>query len=43
MGSFLKEYWIWILAPFLLILLGVSMLILLEGDYGDGEFHYDLF
>ena len=43
MGSFFKENWIWILGPLVLILVAVGVLILMEGDYGNGEFHYDLF
>lgn len=43
MGSFLKENWIWIFGPLVLILMAVTVLILMEGDFGDGEFHYDLF
>jgi hypothetical protein len=45
MGSFLKENWIWIVAPLALILLGVAALIVFSnnGGGGDGGFQYDLF
>jgi len=43
MGSFLKENWIWIVAPLALILLGVAALILFGEKMADSEFHYDLF
>lgn len=43
MGSFFKENWIWIVAPLVLMLVGVVVLILMEGDSGDGEFRYPVF
>ena len=44
MGSFLRENWLWIALPLLLILVAIGVLLVTEGSsQGDGEFHYDLF
>jgi len=44
MGSFLRENWLWIALPLLLILVAMGVLLSMEGSsQGDGEFHYDLF
>ncbi len=42
MGSFLKENWIWIVAPMVLVLVGVVALIILGGEEGDAHFIYNL-
>jgi hypothetical protein len=45
MGTFLKENWIWIAGPMLVVLAGVGLLLYLSasGDSSsDGEFMYDL-
>lgn len=43
-GSYLREYWLWILLPLVLILAGLAVLILM-GTGGDqsAPFLYDLF
>lgn len=45
MGSFLKDNWIWIAGPLVVILAGVGLLIWLgsRDGGGDGGFSYDLF
>ena len=47
MGSFLKDNWIWIAGPLIVILVGVGVLIAFDsmdgGGDGDGGFIYDLF
>jgi|GEM_PF-1223082 len=43
MGSFLRENWLWIVTPMVLILVAVAVLIVLEGTGPDSQFHYDLF
>jgi ABC-type dipeptide/oligopeptide/nickel transport system permease subunit len=43
MGSFLRENWIWIVAPLIVILIAVMALVFSGTDsFGDGEFQYDL-
>jgi hypothetical protein len=45
MGSFLRENWIWIVAPLVLVLVAVGVL-LLAGSGGEGEdaaFIYNIF
>ncbi|MFT7671045.1 MAG: hypothetical protein ACI8X5_003760 [Planctomycetota bacterium] len=46
MGKLIKEYWIWVVAPLVLIFAGVGILIYMEGQAdggGESEFVYDLF
>ncbi len=44
MGNFLKENLLWILIPFLIVVLGVAALILMTGDQGtDTGFVYNVF
>ena len=42
MGDFLKDNWIWILAPMVLVLVAVLSLLLLGGEEGDAGFIYNL-
>jgi len=45
MGTFIRENWLWIALPLVLILVAIGVLLLMDGSSkgGDGEFHYDLF
>jgi hypothetical protein len=44
MGDFLKQNWIWIVAPLVLILIGVVYVILTdEPAPGDSEFRYPVY
>lgn len=45
MKNFLKEYWLWILIPFLLVVGGLAVLTfaLGDGDGGGGDFVYPMF
>lgn len=42
MGRFLKEYWVWILAPVVVVALLLLIAFLVLGD-GDAPFTYALF
>ena len=42
MGRFLKEYWVWILAPVVVVALILLVALLVLGD-GDAPFAYALF
>jgi hypothetical protein len=45
MGAFLKENWIWIVAPMAFVLIAILALLLLGGDGGEGgdaNFIYNL-
>ena len=44
MSEFIKEYWLWILLPFVLVVGGIGVLILLSGSSGDfSDFTYNVF
>ncbi len=40
--NFLKEYWPWILAPFVLMLLGLLVLAIVANSSGGPDMTYDL-
>jgi hypothetical protein len=42
MLDFLKDYWLWILVPFVLVLGGLGLLVVLGGE-GLGQFSYNIF
>lgn len=42
MGPFLREHWLWIVAPLALVVLLVALVIVLGGS-GVGEFEYEIF
>jgi hypothetical protein len=43
MGRFLRENWIWIAGPILVILAGVAALLIMDGDDGNQVFdNYDI-
>lgn len=42
MGSFLRENWIWILAPMVLVLVAVLTLLIIGGGESDAGFIYNL-
>lgn len=45
MGKFFREYWAWIVVPFVLVLGAVALLLLTGGGSGDGSspFVYPVF
>ncbi len=45
MGTFIRENWLWIALPLVLILVAIGVLLLTDNSStgGNGEFHYDLF
>ena len=43
MKAFLKEYWLWILIPFVLVIGGLVAVYLLAGDEGASPFQYNVF
>jgi hypothetical protein len=43
MKAFLKEYWLWIAIPFVLVVGGLALLWLMMGDGGSSPFSYSIF
>jgi len=43
MGSFLRENWLWIVTPIVLVLVGLVALILLSDGGVDAPFIYNIF
>lgn len=43
MKAFLKEYWLWIAIPFVLVVGGLALLWFLMGDGGSSPFVYSIF
>ncbi len=43
MKAFLKEFWLWILIPFVLVIGGLILLYFLAGDEGASPFQYNVF
>jgi len=43
MGSFLRENWIWIVAPIVLVAILVVVLLLMGGGGDDSPFVYNIF
>jgi len=43
MKEFLKEYWLWIVIPFVLVLLLVLVALFLTGNEGSTPFQYNVF
>ena len=44
MKAFLKEYWLWITIPFVLVLAAILLAVwLLGGDEGSSPFQYNVF
>jgi len=44
MKAFLKEYWLWILIPFVVVLGGLALLYFWAGgDQGSSPFQYNVF
>jgi len=43
MKEFLKEYWLWIVVPIVLVLGALAVLLWLSGDGGASPFQYNLF
>jgi len=43
MGDFIKEYWLWILIPFVIVLGGIAILLYLAGAGGNSDFVYNVF
>jgi len=41
--AFFREYWLWILIPFALVLLGIGAAVLLLGDDGASPFQYTIY
>jgi len=41
--QFLKEYWVWILVPFLLVIGGLTALYLMSGGSSFSDFTYNVF
>ena len=43
MIGFLREYWLWILIPFAIVLGGLALLVFLSGGDGVSAFQYNVF
>lgn len=43
MGEFIKEYWPWILIPFVVVLAVIVVLVLMAGGGGSSDFTYNVF
>jgi hypothetical protein len=43
MKAFLKEYWLWIVVPFVLVLGGLVLAFFLLGDDGASPFVYNIY
>ena len=42
MGAFLKENWIWIVTPMVLVVAAIVYLLMTGGDEGDAKYIYNL-
>lgn len=43
MGKFFREYWLWIVVPFVIVIGAVGALVLTGGDETDTPFSYEVF
>ena len=43
MSDFFKEYWLWILVPFAVVLGAIAVLYFLADGSGSGDFVYNIF
>ncbi len=43
MGNFFKEFWIWIVIPFVLVLGGLAALYFMASGEGNSDFIYNVF
>ena len=43
MKDFFKEFWLWILVPFVLVLGGLAVLMMMVGEGSVGDFVYNVF
>ena len=43
MADFFKEYWLWIVLPFALVLGGLAVLYFMANDGGTNDFIYNVF